>query len=294
MVRHPSERFVKYLMTSPHASAADDNWIASTVNSLGFPRPDMQYLAWLRQGLASRIPINFQPTNKYHRESVRVLKIEGIYLLHHPDQGSREAALLVTNLRARPIAENLLLGRMDTKEIAKKINSRLGEHFTAEGVEAYGRYYWDVSLLRVEDWSLLLEEYEVQRQNTLAIVQGGAAMALHKMGFQQQIETKTMMREMMEGLFFDFREWKTMPLSPSRTKALTSIAQAAARVDIQLSQADSALKESLRAFEAFRMQHSQIGVQDMKQLAPAGNYSGSGARLLEAVPVKMDEEEAKK
>ena len=65
-------------MTSPHASAADDNWIASTVNSLGFPRPDMQYLAWLRQGLVARIPINFQPTNKYHRDSVRVLKTEGM------------------------------------------------------------------------------------------------------------------------------------------------------------------------------------------------------------------------
>jgi hypothetical protein len=253
----------------------------------------LQYLDWLRQDLKTKIPINFQPTNRYHRDSVRVLRNEGIYLLHHPDQGAREAALLVTNLRARPVAENLLLGRMEAKEIAKKINSRLGEHYTADGVEAYGRYYWDVNLLRVEDWSLLLEEYEIQRQNTLAIVQGGAAMALHKMGFQQQLENKVMMREMMEGLFFDFREWKTMPLSPSRTKAMTSIAQAAARVDIQLSQADSALKESLRAFEQFRMQHSQLGVQDMKQLAPAGNYTGSGARLLEAVPAKK-EEEAKK
>lgn len=292
MTRHPSERFIKYLMTSVHQNARDDAWVAMTVQALGFPAPNMQYLAWLRQDLTARIPVNFQPTNRYHRESVRVLRSEGVYSLHHPDKGAREAAFIVTNLRARPIIENLLLGRIDPKEIAKKVNSRLAEHYTAEGVEAYGRYYWDVGLLRVEDWAKLLEEYEYQRHNTLSIVQGGAAMALHKMGFQQQIESKIMLREMMEGLFFDFRDWKNQPLSPSRTKALTSLAMAATKVDQQLSQADSALKESLKAFEAFRMQHAQKSVPDMRHVAPAGNFTGSGVKLLE--PHVPKEEEAKK
>ena len=118
-------------------------------------------------------------------------------------------------------------------------------------------------------------------------------MALHKMGFSQQIESTTMLKEMMEGLFFDFREWKSQPLSASRTKAMTAIARTAAAVDEQLSQADSALKDSLRAFEQFRMQHAQMAVPDVRQIAPGGNYSGSGAKLLEAAPVPV-EEEAKK
>ena len=292
MIRHPSEGFIKYLMTSANPSSGSDDWIITTLTSLGFPRPDREYVAWIRQDLFSRIPVNFQPQNRYHRQSVTCLRAEGIYSLHHPDKGTREAALLVTNLRARMLIENLLLGRMEPKEVARKVNARLGEFYTGEGIEAYGRYYWNVSLLRVEDWVTLLEEYEYTRQTTLSIVQGGAAMALHKMGFQQAIESKTMLKEMMEGLFFDFREWKSQPLSPAKTKAITTIARAAVSVDERLSQADSALKDSLRAFEAFRMQHAQMSVPDVRQIAPAGNYSGSGAKLLEAVPV--EKEEAKK
>jgi DNA/RNA-binding domain of Phe-tRNA-synthetase-like protein len=284
MIRHPSENFLKFLMTSSSQGAGDDNWVKNTVYSLGFPMPDKAYVAWLRQDLFTRVPVNFQPQNRYHRDSVRFMRAEGIYALHQPDKGAREAAILVTNLRARPIVENLLLGRMDAKEIAKKTNQRLAEFHTAEGIEAYGRYYWNVSLLRVEDWAKLLEDYEIQRQQALSIVQGGAAMALHKMGFQQQIESKTMLKEMMEGLFFDFREWKNMPLSASKTKAITTIARTAAAVDEQLSQADSAMKESLKAFEQFRMKHAEQMVPDVRSIATAGNYTGSGARLLEAAP----------
>jgi hypothetical protein len=86
---------------------------------------------------------------------------------------------------------------------------------------------------------------------------------------------------MLEGLYFDFREWKTQPLSERRTKSMTALAKAAVMVDDRLSQADSAIKDSLKAFEQFRMKHAEHTAKDMKDLAPSGNYSGSGAKLLD-------------
>ncbi len=285
-MRHPSEYFIRYLMTAPDPSASDNDWVSHAVVSLGYPRPDPDYLATVRAQLEADCPWNFQPKNRYHKESQKYLRDHNISALHHPDKATREAHLIVTDLKARPLIENLLLGRMEPKDIAKRVNIRLGEYFTADGIEAYGHYYWNVGLLRVEEWATLLEEYEIQRQNTLAILQVGPSMALHKAGFQTQIESKTILKEMMEGLYFDFREWKTKPHSESRTRAITSLAKAAVIVDVQLSQADSALRDSLKAFEQFRMQTAQKPVPDIKIIAPAGNFSNSGARLLEAGPVK--------
>lgn len=289
MIRHPSENFIKYLMTTSHPQANDNVWVMTMVVSFGYPKPDDEYMVWMRASVMSRTPNNFQPQNRYHRESVKFMRNEGIYSLHNPDRATKEAGLLVTNLRARPIIENLLLGRMDPKDVAKRVNARLGEFFTEEGIKAYAHYYWNVSLLRVEDWAKLYQDYDVQRNQAMAIVQVGPSMALHKMGFQQGLESKTILKEMLEGVYFDFREWKTKPMSESRTRAITGLAKAAVMLDLQLSQADSALKDSLRAFEQFRMQHSQMQVPDVRSVAPAGNYTGSGARLLEA-PVKEDEE----
>ena len=230
----------------------------------------------------SRKPTGFQPQNKYHRESVRFMRAEGIYALHNPDRQSREAYTLVVNLRVRPVVESLILGRMDAKEIALKVNQRYGEFFTAEGIKAYQHYYWNVYNLSVEEWSQLLADYDVQRQNTLAIIQVGPSLALHKTGFEQTLDSKTVLRDMMESVFFDQREWKTKPHGIERTKAFVALAKAAVILDAGLSASDGALKDALKSFEQFRMKHSAQKVQGLKDIAPDGNFSGSGTKLLDA------------
>lgn len=282
MIRHPSEHFIKFLMTQQRPEAQDDKYVLMMVTSLGYPAPASDYLIWLRTQMAPKIPAGFQPQNRYHRDSVKFLRAEGIYSLHNPDEPTREASTVVTHLRARQLIEQLLLGHMEPKEIAKKVNAKLSEYFTTPCIEAYAHYYWNVDLLRVEEWAQLLEGYDIQKSKTLAILQMGPAMALHSAGFQQQIESKMVLREMLESLYFDFREWKTKPLSASRTKALVDISKSAAHLDERLSQADSAIKESLVAFEKFRMKHAELTVPDVKSVATEGNYTGSGAKLLEA------------
>jgi hypothetical protein len=281
-LRHPSENFIKYLMTRDDPNMQQDPLITYAVTSFGFPQPKPDYLVWLRNDVTSRIPPDFTPHNKYHRASVKFLRQEGIYGLHNPDDAAREANLIVGHIRARPMIEQLLLGHIEPHFIAKKVNSRLGEHFTAAGIEAYKHYYWNVPLLRVEEWALLLSDDGQKKSKALAILQIGPQMALHASDFQQEIESKVMIREMLEAVYFDFQEWKKQPLSEARTKMIAQCVKSAAMLDERLSQADAHLKESLKAFENFRMQHSQRHVQDIRELAPSGNFTGSGARLLEA------------
>lgn len=282
MIRHPSELFLKFLLTSENPQAREDSWILYYVEQLGFPPPDPTYVIWLRNAITPRIPPDFQPRNKYHRESVRFLKEENIYSLHNPDSATQDCLKILTNLKARPMIEDMLLGRMEPKDVAKKVNSRLQEFFSTEVIESYAHYFWNTSLLTVDDWAVMFKQIDYRREHTLSILQVGPAMALHKHGFQQQIDSKTVLREIQETLYFDFRDWKAQPRSVNRTKALTVIARTAVSIDERLSEADSALKESLAAFERFRMRQNEGGVKGLHEIAPGGNYSASGSKLLEA------------
>lgn len=289
MIRHPSENFIKYLMTCEHPQAGDNAWAIMMVTSLGFPRPEDDYLIWLRSDLNAKMPPDFQPSNRYHTASRTFMKTEGIFGIHTRVKAVSDANEIVMNHRARLIIENLLLGRVEPKEVAKKVNSKLASFYTEEAIETYRHYYWQVGLLRVEDWAQLLEPYEQQRQTALAIVQVGASMALHKTGFQQAIDSKSMLRTMQEAIFFDFQEWRTKKHGIDRTKALATLAKSAVMVDEQLSQADSALKDSLKAFEQFRMETEKRAVPSIDSVATVGNFTNSGAKLLEA-PTGNDEE----
>ncbi len=288
MIRHPSELFLKYCMTLPRQEAAHDGWIAMYTEHLGFPKPDFTYLMWLRAEFTRNIPANFQPTNKYHKESVQFLKTEQIYGLHHPDATVMACFNLLISPRPRQLVEDLLLGRLEPKEVAKKVNARLSEYFTTEVIEVYAHYFWNCGLLKVDDWATLLKEVDYRREHTMAILQVGPAMALHKHGFQQHIDSKAVLQEMQETIYFDFRDWKSQARSPLRTKALSTLARSAVLIDERLAEADSALKESLKAFEQFRMKQAEHAVKGMEQIAPLGNYTGSGAKLLEA-PEKPQE-----
>lgn len=284
MARHPSENFIKFLITTSDARMQNDDMVAMMLTSLGYPAPTPGYLDWLRREVSSRIPAQFSPHNRYHRPSVRFMRQEGIHGLHNPDEASQEATLITTHLRARPLVEELLLGHHDPVIVAKKVNSRLSTFFTAAGVEAYRHYYWNVDLLRVDEWAQILQGQD-ERSNALAILQIGPAMAMHKAGFAQELESKAIMQEMQEAIYFDFLEWKKQPLSEKRTKMMAANAKSISLIDERLQESNSLLKDSLKSFEKFRMQQAQRKVHDLREIAPDGNFTGSGAKLLEAKEV---------
>lgn len=291
MSRHPSENFIKYLLTSGHQAASDNEWVRMMVTALNYPVPALTYLDWLRNDLSSKMPTDFHPSDRLHSDSRKFLKAEGIFGFHQQTKEVKEANDIVLNNRVRALIESLLLGRLEARDIAKKVNARFGAFYTEDGIDAYRHYYWQIGIMRVEDWVTLLPNPtdDLQRQNIVAISQVGASMALHKTGLQQQIDSKSMLRSMQESLYFDFMEWRTKKHGNDRTKSLTSIAKAAVMVDEQLSQSDSALKDSLKAFEQFRMETEKIAVPDVRAIAPGGNFSKSGAKLIEAKCEEKDE-----
>ena len=290
-MQHPSLYYIKFLMSLTIPEAADDKWVSMMVTSYSLPTPKPEFLAAVRADLIPKIPATYQPANRYHRETVKFLRTEGIWGLHNPDEDVEQAIALLANLRIRGVVDKLLLGRLDPKEIAKKVNARFSGHFTAATIDSYGHYYWNVPLLRIEDWNEVLAEEETTRSRAMTVLQGGPAMALHVAGFEQRIESKLILRDMLESVYFEFRDWKTQPRSKSKADCMVNLAKAATGLDYQLSQADIAIKDALAKFAQFRMRQSEVEVVDIKELAPHGEYTQSGAKLLEAAPLDPDSEE---
>jgi hypothetical protein len=280
--RHPSEFFVKYLVSLPQDEAKDDNWVRTNVAKLGYPTPTAGYIASLRAAMMADYPVMYEPANRYNRETVKYLRKHGVWSLHNPSDATKEACQLLIDIPVRKTLEQLLLGRLDHKEVAGRLNSRFRRFFTEEVITEYGHYFWNCALMRTTDWFNFFDQYDrPESARAMSIVQSGGGMALHVAGFRQELESKTMLKEMMEAVHYDFMDWKNQPRSESKTRALSTLVKAAAQIDERMSESTTAVRDHLQTFKQWNMRHAAKNIKGIEEIAPGGNFSESGAELKE-------------
>ncbi len=136
--------------------------------------------------------------------------------------------------------------------------------------------------MKTHDWMQFFEAYErVDQQKNISIIQGGGGMALHVAGFRQELESKDMLKDMLETITFDFRDWKNAPRSLDRTRAFATLAKAATDIDERMSESSTAVRDHLALFRNWQMTHTPKVIQGIEDIAPHGNFSESGAELKE-------------
>ncbi len=281
--RHPSEYFIKYLVTLPQQEARDDNWVRQKVQYLGYPAPMTNYVATIRQGMMQDFPVDYDPTDRYNRETLKYLRKHKISTLHDPnDADAREASQLLIDIQIRKVIEQLLLGRVPSREISARLSERFRKVVGASAIDVFGHYFFNCPIMRTNDWVQFFEQYDrSDAQRAMTIVNNGPTMALHVAGFRQELESKEMLREMMEAVMFDFRDWKSQPRSVDKTKALTALTKAASQIDERMSESSTAIQDHLQAFKAWKIKQSEKSVKSIDELAPHGNFSESGQELKE-------------
>lgn len=280
--RHPAEFFIKYLLTLPQAEAQDDNWIRKHLQDIGYPPPMLDYVSKLRQELLADFPVDYDPKDRFNRQSVKFLRKHGIWTLHNPSEDTKESTKILIDAQVRKVVEQLFLGRLDSKEIASRVNSRFRRFYTADSMADYSHYFWNCSIMKSNDWLLFFEGYDrLDQQRNMSIIQGGGGMALHVAGFKQDLESKEMLREMLEAIHFDFRDWKNAPRSMDRTRAFATLSKAATDIDERMSESSTAVRDHLAVFKNWQMKHNQSNVKGIEDVAPHGNFSDSGAELKE-------------
>ena len=105
-----------------------------------------------------------------------------------------------------------------------------------------------------------------------------SALALFHMRLEQAVESKTMIQRSQEIAYFTLEEVNLKPgTQPDKVKAISVLTKAVVECHEALSTSDMALKDVLKQFERFRMEHPQQIPPDIRQLAPLGNFTGGGA-----------------
>jgi hypothetical protein len=273
-MKHPAETFIKYLLIKD--KDVTDAEVLKTLQDWGFLSPHDNYLGFLRQKIAN-VPANFDPANRLSRTSMNYLREHGVFELFFPTAATHEAWDILGDPFKRLQVEQVLLARLDRKAVAGRLNKKYNWHLTAEGLSAFHDFFWNVKSMSWDEWGRFLFGRSMMYEKYLGLLQASPQLAFFHLKLEQTIESKDMIKRAQEIAYFTLEEVSQKPgTGPDKVKAIGVLGKTIVDCHEALSTSDIALKDILKNFERFRMEHPQTQPPDIKSLAPGGNFSGSG------------------
>lgn len=287
-MRHPAEFYVKFLLISnPNIT---NEQVMTDLLDWSFLAPDPLYLPALRSRIPAP-PANFQPTNRLHRATAQYLRDQGVYEAFFPNDAFNDALELLASPEKRLLVEQILMSRLDLKQAAIRVNQARNMMMTEEALTTYRHYFWNIDLLTFDDWGRYLYGRSAMYEKYMALLQAPLKLAYHHLRIEQQIESKNMIRDIMELAYFTAMEVGQRPgTGMEKVKAIALMGKLVNECHQSLSTSDMALKDVLGQFENFRMTHPQALPPAIQELAPASNFTGSGADLKVLTGGKAPEE----
>ena len=277
-MRHPAENYIKFLLVR-HPDW-DDAGILKHLQDWGILPPpsfdDGKYLPFLRADLP-KPPDDFDPLDLLHRPSSQYLRRLGIYECFRNTAEMQEAWNIMGSPDQRLVVEQMILSRLDLKMAAQRINKKMCWFLSEDGIRTFQHYFWNVKLLTFDDWGRFLYGRAALYERYMSLLQAEPRVSLFHMRIEQQIESKVMIQRSQEIAYFTLEDVNLKPgTGPDKVKAIAVLAKAVVECHEALSTSDMALKDVLKQFERFRMEHPQQMPPDIRTLAPLGNYSGGG------------------
>lgn len=287
-MKHPAEAFIKYLLI--REPGITDAIILKTLADWSILAPIREerevYIGFLRQDIDP--PEGFNAADRTHRPSMQFLRRQGVYELFFATPAVEEAWDILAHPEKRQVVEQILMARLHLNQAALKVNKTKNWHLSAAGIEKYKQFFWNVDLLSFDEWGKFLYERSSMYDRHIALLRAPPELAYFHLRVEQQLEAKEMIKRGMEIAYYNLEEVNLQPGTKSdKIKAIAMLNKTLVDSHAALSTSDMALKEVLKEFERFRMVHTQVSPPDIRKLAPAGNYSGSGADGANVIPIPV-------
>lgn len=280
-MRHPAEFYIKYLLISE--PAITDAQITMDLQNHGILKPmEETYYRFLRTELPTR-PAGFDPTNKLHLESSRYIRDAGVYDLFFTKPSVEEAFQILSNSTMRQSVERMILAsfgsaQLDIRTVLPKINKKNRWNISEAAVKQFQHFFWNVKLLTFDEWGRFLYERSLMYDDYLSILRSPTSLAYYHLRLDQIVESKKMIQRAQEIAYFALEQVNQVPgVRDNKVKSISMLSKSLVECHMALSTGDMAMAQVLKEFEKFRMIHPESPAKDIKQLAPSGNYSGSGA-----------------
>jgi hypothetical protein len=277
-VRHPAEYLIKYfLLQGGGPGAVTDAVLLYRLQNYGFlPPADEPYFGLLRQEMGE-IPPNLNLGDRTHRPSVQFLRDEGVFDLFFPDQDMQEALAILNDTFKRTVIEQTVLSRLDPKLAALRLNQKYRWFLTAETLKLYEHYFWNVNLLSFDEWGRYLFNRSAMYDNYMALLRADQSLAFYHLRLDQTLESKSAIKRAQEIAYYTLEEVAQIPgVKENKIKAIGVLTKAITECHHALNTTDVAMGGVLKQMEKFRVVTNEPAPKDINQLAPAGNFSGSG------------------
>jgi hypothetical protein len=276
-VRHPAQHFIQYLILL-HPDWTDAV-LEKTLKDWGMLAPcdwDKYFWTFLRSEIPQP-PVDFNPLDRTHRPSVRYLRQLGVYEIFRSTPEMQAAWDILANPEQRLVVEQVIFSRLDLRMACQRINKKQGWFLSEDAVSLFRHYFWNTRLLTFDDWGKFLYGRNAMYERHMALLQGDPRLALFHMRIDQGVESKTMITRSQEIAYFTLEEVSLKPgTAPDKVKAIAVLTKAVVECHEALSTSDMALKDVLKQFERFRMEHPQTPPPNIRDLAPLGNFTGGG------------------
>lgn len=141
----------------------------------------------------------------------------------------------------------------------------------------YRHYFWNVDAMTFDEWGRFLFGRSSMYERYMGELMGNAQITLHHLRLDQVIESKAMIKRAQEIAYFTLEEVNQKPgTPPDKVKAIGVLTKSIVECHNALSTSDMALKDVLKEFEKWRMVNPEKAAPSIHQLAPGGNFTGSG------------------
>ena len=111
----------------------------------------------------------------------------------------------------------------------------------------------------------------------MALLLSSPKLAFYHLRLDQTIDSKKMIQDTQKIAYFTLLEVAQKPgTGLDKVKSIGVLSKTVIEAHNALSTSDMALKDVLKQFEHWRMEHPEILPPAIRQLAPGGNYSGTG------------------
>ena len=275
---HPAFFFIKYLIVAlPDASleVINDNLLTN-----GISTTNSEIVEKARKEIG-KLPQNFKPWDSSHPATSRWLHNQKISSIIRQDSYVNDIRkFIIEKPRDRETLEKLLLSNMSAKEACYRL-SKIDINISDLTISAYRHYFWNTDIMSLSQWADYFQNDDSCR---ISASKGLYKVALYadpeatllRVGIKKQLDSKKIMKEVQEELYATFLETKTLPLSIKKVGMLTDLARSLAKIDERVQAGDSALLETLKKFEKFKILTPDNNIKKISALSKRGTNSNRG------------------
>jgi hypothetical protein len=288
VVRSPSEFYIRFLISREEELPEDPeelrdfntDEIRRALDGLGLDGLSPSYIREVARTMIPR-PDPYVPDNAQHVSTKKYLREHKIYDMWHPTPGVREALLILADSYLREKLEPLLLSSMTHTSIARKLRKYTSIALTAEGISAFGHYFWNRRLLTQQQWMEYLRGISYNNPYIQGLLTPTDMVHRHLpwvvgvTGPRQDFNSAEAAARIGQIAFKHALELEHQRATMETTMALKNCMLTIEKADVIMRRSDVALRDVLKQFQKFRMKLDDAKIIDVKELTD-GNFSKSG------------------